>query len=49
MRSAGLKKSGEFSVENLVFKELRNLGYLDKINDYIKSSQDQRLSLKNNK
>jgi hypothetical protein len=47
MRSAGLKKAGEFSVENLVFKELRNLGYLDKVNDYILSSQDERLSLKN--
>jgi hypothetical protein len=49
MRSAGLKKSGEFSVENLVFKELRNLGYFDKINDYVKQKQDERLSLKNSK
>jgi len=47
MRSAGLKKAGEFSVENLVFKELRNLGYLDKVNDYILSTQDENLSLKN--
>lgn len=47
MRSAGLKKSGEFSIENLVFKELRNLGYFDKVNDYIRSLQDQSLSLKN--
>jgi hypothetical protein len=46
MRSAGLKKSGEFSVENLVFKELRNLGYLDKMNSYITSKQDEKLSLK---
>lgn len=46
MRSAGLKKAGEFSVENLIFKELRNLGYFDKVNDYIKSRQDQNLSLK---
>jgi predicted nucleotidyltransferase len=49
MRSAGLKKSGEFSVENLVFKELRNLGYFDKINDYVRQKQDERLSLKNSK
>jgi len=49
MRSAGLKKSGEFSIENLIFKELRNLGYFDKINDYIKQKQDERLSLKNSK
>lgn len=47
MRSSGLKKSGEFSVENLVFKELRNLGYFDKVNDYVRSRQDQNLSLKN--
>lgn len=46
MRSAGLKKAGEFSVENLVFKELRNLKYLDKVNDYIISRQDESLSLK---
>ena len=49
MRSAGLKKSGEFSIENLVFKELRNLGYFDKINEYIKTKQDESLSLKNYK
>lgn len=45
MRSAGLKKAGEFSLENLTFKELRNLGYFDRINDYIKSKQDEKLSL----
>jgi hypothetical protein len=46
MRSAGLKKSGEFSLENLTFKELRNLGYFEKINNYMKSKQDEQLSLK---
>ena len=45
MRSSGLKKSGEVSIENMVFKELRNRGYLDKMNEYIKSTQDKRLSL----
>lgn len=45
MRSAGIKRAGEFSIENLVFKELRNLGYLDKMTKYIKSKQDERLSL----
>lgn len=45
MRSAGLKKAGEFSLENLAFKELRNLGYFDRINDYIKTKQDEKLSL----
>lgn len=45
MRGAALKQGGEFSVENLVFKELRNLGYLNKITEYLRSKQDQRLSL----
>lgn len=45
MRSSALKSGGEFSVENLVFKELRNMGYFDKVTNYIHSKQDQRLSL----
>jgi len=45
MRAAALKRGGEFSVENLVFKELRNLGYIDKVTEYIRSKQDERLSL----
>jgi hypothetical protein len=45
MRAAALKQGGEYSVENLVFKELRNLGYLDKVSKYVRSRQDQRLSL----
>ena len=45
MRSAALKSGGEFSVENLVFKELRNLGYLDKVTEYLRTRQDERLSL----
>jgi hypothetical protein len=46
MRKAGIKKAGEFSQENLIFKELRNKGYLDKMNQYIKSKEDEKLSLK---
>jgi len=45
MRSTDIKKYGEFSHGNLIFKELRNLGYLDKMNNYIKTKQDERLSL----
>lgn len=45
MRAAALKQGGEFSVENLVFKELRNRGYLDKVTEYLRSKQDERLSL----
>lgn len=39
LRQSGLNKSGEFSTENLVFKILRNNGYLEKLmsmkNDYL--------------
>ena len=45
MRKSGLKKAGEFSRENLIFKELRNLGYFEKMNNYLKSKEDQNLSL----
>ena len=46
MRTAGIQKGGEFSHENLVFKELRNRGYLDKMDKYEKGLMDQELSLK---
>lgn len=45
MRTGSIAKYGEFSHGNLIFKELRNLGYLDKMNEYIKTKQDQNLSL----
>jgi len=45
MRGAAIAKGGEFSFENLVFKELRNAGYLDKLSDYQKSMKDKALSL----
>lgn len=45
MRGAGIQKAGEFSFENLVYKELRNKGYLDKLSNYIKSIEDKNLSL----
>lgn len=46
MRSVGIAKGGEFSFENLVFKELRNRGYLDKMSKYEKTMKVQQLSLK---
>lgn len=46
MRTAGLQKYGEFSRENLIFKELRNRGYIDKMNKYESSFKDRELSLK---
>ena len=45
MRGAGIQKAGEFSFENLVYKELRNKGYVDKISNYIKTLEDKSLSL----
>lgn len=45
MRMAGISSGGEFGPENLVFKELRNLGYLDKISKHIRKLEDQSLSL----
>jgi hypothetical protein len=45
MRGDSIAKEGEFAFGNLIFKELRNAGYLDKLNDYKKTSQDKILSL----
>jgi pyrimidine deaminase RibD-like protein/predicted nucleotidyltransferase len=46
MRRSGLDKHGEFGVENLSFKILRNLGYIDKLHKAYASQQDQALSLR---
>jgi predicted nucleotidyltransferase len=46
MRKAGLEKGGEYSVENLVFKTIRNNGYLDKLSSEKTSIIDKDLSLK---
>jgi hypothetical protein len=45
MRQAGLERAGEWSVENLVFKIVRNLGLIDKITDLTRELEDQELSL----
>lgn len=45
MRRAGLDKGGEFSVENLAFKVLRNIGYIEKLNNAYLALQDRELSL----
>lgn len=46
MRTASLQQYGEFGRENLLFKELRNRGYIDKMNKYESSLKDKELSLK---
>jgi hypothetical protein len=37
MRSEGLEKAGEFSVGNCVYKDLRNRGLVDKLNNHLDS------------
>lgn len=41
MRKEGLTSKGEFSVENLAFKNLRDSDYISKLNDIIINSYDQ--------
>jgi len=45
-RESGLRKGGEYSEENLVFKILRRNGYLEKIKGFKDKLVDKRLSLK---
>jgi hypothetical protein len=45
MRSSAIKSGGEFSIENLAFKELRNRGYLDRLTNYIKNLEDTKFGL----
>ncbi len=45
MRKAGLERAGEWSVENLVFKILRNLGIIDQLTEKIRELEDSELSL----
>ena len=45
MRRSGLDTTGEFGVENLTYKILRNLGYLDKLETEFNKQQDQAISI----
>ena len=45
MRQSGLNKKGEFSIENLVFKVLRNTGSLQKLTDLNKKAEQALLSV----
>lgn len=44
LRKAGIAE-GEYAIKNLVFKELRNKGYLDKLKDFRDQLISKRLSL----
>ena len=46
MRAAAIEQGGEFSFENLVFKDLRNRGYLNKLSNYLTLNKEKQLSLK---
>jgi hypothetical protein len=48
MRQSGLEKKGEFSIENLAFKVLRNNGYLEKLVDMKNDYLTKELSLNEN-
>lgn len=44
-RQAGLEQKGEYSTENLVFKTLRNGGYLDKLSNVRSKAYDKKMSI----
>lgn len=45
MRKSGLAANGQYGVENITFKVLRNQGYLDKLSEFINHSTVDQLSL----
>lgn len=45
MRMEGLRTEGEYSVENLVYKHLRNKGYLERLKNVSLKSYDKQLSV----
>lgn len=45
-RQKDLAKGGEFTMENLVFKALRNNGYMEKLYSFLLKTEDENLSLK---
>ena len=45
MRKNGLATDGEFSIGNLLFKEIRNLGLLDELKQRLKEVQSDKLTL----
>ena len=46
LRAKGLSGEGEYSTENLVFKEMRNKGYLDALKELRAKVVEQRLSIR---
>jgi hypothetical protein len=48
MRKSGLEKGGEFSIENLTFKYLRNNGHIGNLMKLRRDAIDKKLSLEKN-
>ena len=46
MREAGLNKTGEYSVENIVFKTLRSRGFIDSLKNTVNKLYDLQVSVK---
>lgn len=44
LRASAIKEAGEFAEKNLVFKDLRNLGLLEKLSNYIRFKEDTDFS-----
>lgn len=45
LRASGLEHEGELSVENMIFKALRNEDYIEKLKKYMDDEIDSKLSL----
>lgn len=45
LRKEGMEEGGEYSIKNLIFKEFRNLGYLDNLKELRKKEISKELSL----
>lgn len=45
MRTIGLKRGGEYDQLNIVFKTLRDLGFLDRMTSFVRTKEDRQLSL----
>lgn len=45
LRKTGLQSGGEYSIENLAFKVLRNMGEIDKLRSMVTTAYDKNLSL----
>lgn len=46
LRNVAVKRGGEFSIENLAYKEVRNNGLIDELQNYLNSLEDRTFSLK---